>query len=125
MPRKATFPKKRLLSKDFIQKVSNICGYHQYEVADVLQALQVALYDDICQGMSLEFDKLFLLEVKDTKNKPMNREGVWITSPVRKTVRFHLNRSFENELRRIAREDAKRKESPSKKPNINPNPSVE
>ena len=120
MPRKATFPKKKLLSKDITKKVAEVCGYHQYEVADVLHAMQYVLYNEICEGMSLEFDKLFLLEVKDTKNKPMNREGVWIYPPVRKTVRFRLNRQLENELRRQAKEKSNKTSSTK----INPNPEV-
>jgi hypothetical protein len=81
------------------------------------------MYDEMCNGNSLEFERMFLLEVRDTKGGLMNREGVWIEAPVRKTIKFRLSRTLENEFRRIAKEDAKQKSV--SKSTINPNPSVE
>lgn len=122
MGRKARFYKHKVTSKEFIKKIADNCGYHQYEVADMLYGLYAAMYNEICEGNSIEFERLFVLEVKDTKEKPMNREGVWIYPPVRKTIKFHLSRTLENELRRIAKENAKASKPTDLKKQINPNP---
>lgn len=121
MPRPGRYYKHKVTSREFIKKIADKCEYHQYEVEDMLQGLYATLYEEICEGNSIEFDRLFVLEVKNTKDKPMNREGVWVKAPVRKTIKFHLSRTLENELRRIAKADAK-KDSKEQNPTINPNP---
>jgi nucleoid DNA-binding protein len=114
--------KKRVTSKEFVKKIADKVGYHQYEVADMLQGLYATIYEEIVEGNSIEFERLFVLNVKDTKNKPMNREGVWIDPVVRKTIKFRMSPTLENQLRRIAKENDKNDKNKKSHPKINPNP---
>jgi len=125
MTRKSRRDKHKVTSKEFIKKIADKTGYHMYEVSDILYGIYASIYEDIVEGNSIEFERLFIIEVKDSKQVPMNRQGEWIEYPKRKTLRLRVSRPLEDQLRRIAKANAENeKYTPSPYP-INPNPSVE
>lgn len=114
--------KVKITSRAMVRKIAEKCEYHLYEIDDMLYALYATIYDEILKGNSIEFERLFTLEVSETKSMNMNRKGNVITYPKRKNVKLRLTRTFIDELRRVARaEEAEQKYVPQKYP-PNPNP---
>lgn len=116
----------KITKRKLIQKIAEKCEYHLYEVEDMLYALYATLYDEIVQGNSIEFERLFVIEVRETKYTSMNQAGKIINFPTRKDVKLRLSETFREELKRIARAEAEQKKyTPQKYPIVTypePNP---
>lgn len=119
--------KYKVTKRELIRKVAQKCEYHTYEIEDMLYALYATLYDEIIQGHSIEFERLFVIEVRETKYTSMNQAGTIITFPTRKDVKLRLSETFREELKRIARaQEQQKKYTPQKYPIVTyPEPNEE
>lgn len=105
---------RKIRKKELIRKVAKACDYHIYEIEDMFEALLGQIRSEIIDGNSLEFEGLFIIEVSDTKRDWMNQNGVIIPAVKRKALKLKVTRTLLDELRRIGKAKANRKEQQAK-----------
>ena len=91
--------------KDLEKKIQEACGYHLYEVQDVMQAFLAVLRQELKDGGSVQLFGTGVLKIKPMETRQHNSfGGASETTYVGPSVKFAVSRTLREEIKREARE---------------------